>query len=59
MPKRDALTEDDIAHIMDRSERAIASTSRPQRTLGQDIERLLADRNRLLQVIAVLQESEP
>jgi 4'-phosphopantetheinyl transferase EntD len=55
MPRRDALTEDDVARIMDRAERAMASTSKPQRTLGLDIERLLVERNRLLAIIAVLQ----
>lgn len=58
MPRRDALTEDDIARMMDRAERAMGSTSRPQRTLGHDIERLLSERNRLLAVIAVLQEND-
>lgn len=55
MPRRDALTEDDVARMMDRAERAMSSTSRPQRTLGQDVERLLTERNRLLAIIAVLQ----
>jgi 4'-phosphopantetheinyl transferase EntD len=55
MPRRDALTEDDVARMMDRAERAMASTSRSQRTLGLDIERLLTERNRLLAIIAVLQ----
>jgi hypothetical protein len=44
--------------MMDRAERAMASTSRQQRLLGQDNERLLAERNRLLAIIAVLQSED-
>jgi len=58
MPRRDALTEDDVARMMDRAERAMASASRQQRLLGQDNERLLAERNRLLAIIAVLQSED-
>jgi 4'-phosphopantetheinyl transferase EntD len=58
MPLRDALTEDDVARMMDRAERAMASASRQQRSLGQDIERLLTERNRLLAIIAVLQSED-
>jgi hypothetical protein len=58
MPRRDALTEDDVARMMDRAERAMASASRQQRSLGQDIERLLTERNRLLAIIAVLQSED-
>ena len=58
MPRRDALTEDDVARMMDRAERAMASASRQQRLLGQDIERLLTERNRLLAIIAVLQSED-
>ncbi|NBW18658.1 MAG: hypothetical protein EBR82_62870 [Caulobacteraceae bacterium] len=58
MPRRDALTEDDVARMMDRAERAMSSTSKQQRSLGQDIERLLTERNRLLAIIAVLQSED-
>jgi 4'-phosphopantetheinyl transferase EntD len=44
--------------MMDRAERAMASASRQQRSLGQDIERLLTERNRLLAIIAVLQSED-
>jgi hypothetical protein len=58
MPRRDALTEDDVARMMDRAERAMSSTNKQQRLLGQDNERLLAERNRLLAIIAVLQSED-
>lgn len=58
MPRRDALTDDDVARMMDRAERAMASTNKQQRLLGQDNERLLAERNRLLAIIAVLQSED-
>ena len=56
MPRRCSLTADDVVRIMDRAERAIKSTSRPQRVLGEDVERLLYERNRLLAVIAKIRE---
>jgi len=58
MPRRNALTEDDVARIMDRAERAMSSISKPQQALGRDVERLLAERNRLLAIIAIMQEDD-
>lgn len=58
MPRRDALTDNDLARMMDRAERAMTSASRQQQTLGQDVERLLTERNRLLAIIAMLQSED-
>jgi len=61
MPRKrsaNELTANDVARIMDRCERALASTSRAQQILGQDMERLLHDRARLLAVIAQMQQRE-
>jgi hypothetical protein len=50
------LTEDDVARIMDRMMRARESRSRLAAAIAEDVERLLADRLRLLTESARLRE---
>lgn len=58
MPDHPPLTDDDLARMEHRARRFSGAYTGTSGTLAGDVIRLLAERSRLLAIIAVLQESD-